>query len=195
MWTIMKSLFSIKKEGNRYESLETMEWGCGRIMPQGLNESIILIRLLSAMEMVKEDMNPELLRKVKEEFIPSAYRLLKPQVVAIHNISCWANSGIGVMGLFACNQEMIDFAFEGEYNNRRQLREGVTKDFFWYEGSIHYNFFTLEGMVYLSMFADHYNYDFGEELGIIENMLLTAFDYAFPMICCRIQMMDGRTLT
>ncbi|HEY8395480.1 MAG TPA: hypothetical protein VIK96_01745, partial [Bacilli bacterium] len=34
------------KSGNVYEDYETMKWGCGRILPQGLNEAIITTRMI-----------------------------------------------------------------------------------------------------------------------------------------------------
>lgn len=167
------------KEGLEFDTIEEMKWGCGRILPQGLNESILMNRVIFSAEIMKDYLDEALLSRFKEVFIPQVYALLSPQVIAIHNISCWVNSTIGSMGLFAGNQEMIDFAFKGEYNMGRQLREGVTADNFWHEGSIHYNFFTLEGVTSLTLFAKTYGYDFGEELDIVENMLLSAYDYAF----------------
>jgi len=170
------------KEGLEFDTIEEMKWGCGRIMPQGLNEAIILNRILFSMTILKDDVQATILEQFKTKFIPSVFGLLKAQVVQIHNISCWMNSTIGSMGLFAENQEMIDFAFKGEFNIGRQLREGVTDDNFWYEGSIHYNFFTLEGLTSLALFAKTFNYDFGPELKIVENMLLTAYEYAFDTL-------------
>ncbi len=167
------------KEGEEFDTIDEMHWGCGRIMPQGLNEAIILNRMLFSMELMKEAVSDDVLDAFKMTFIPEVFRLLKPQVIQIHNISCWMNAVIGSMGLFAGNQEMIDFAFKGEFNIGRQLREGVTDDNFWYEGSIHYNFFTLEGVTSLTLFAKVYDYDFGPELAVVENMLITAYYYAF----------------
>lgn len=166
------------KSENVFDSLETMGWGCGRLMPQGLNESISMNRFFAGTTIIKDDLDDEFLGDL-DVFISQVYALLKPQVDKIHNISCWVNSAIGIMGLFSGNQEMIDFVFEGELNIRRQLREGVTKDRFWYEGSIHYNFFTLEGISYLALFAKQFNYEFGEELEIVKEMYVAAYKYAF----------------
>jgi len=166
------------KLSETFDSLETMSWGCGRLMPQGLNECIGLIRLFAGMTIIKDDLSQEYLGKV-DRFVVQVFDLLKPQVDKIHNISCWVNSGIGCLGLFAGNQEMIDFAFEGDLNIRRQLREGVTDDGFWHEGSIHYNFFTLEGISYLALMAKTFDYDFGKELDIVKYMFEAAYKYSF----------------
>lgn len=166
------------KERQVFDSYEEMTWGCGRILPQGLNESIIAIRMINALEIVKNDIGQEFLDYVYEHMFKEMYRLLRPQVNQIHNIRCWNNSAIGVIGLFFNDKEMIDFAFEGEYNINRQLEVGVTKDYFWYEGSIHYNFFTLEGVTNLLIFAKLYNHEFKTE-SIIEHMFIEAYNYAF----------------
>lgn len=167
------------KEREVFNTYSEMKWGCGRILPQGLNESIIAIRMISALEIVKNDLDKPFLEAVYHNMFREMYYLLKPQVNQIHNIRCWNNSAIGVIGLFFNDQEMIDFAFNGPYNIRRQLREGVTSDHFWYEGSIHYNFFTLEGVVNLCLFAKLYNYPFGKELEIVHQMFIEAYHYAF----------------
>lgn len=167
------------KEREVFDSYDEMKWGCGRILPQGLNESIIAIRMISALEIVKSDLDKDFLDMIYQKMFKEMYLLLKPQVNQIHNIRCWNNSAIGVIGLFFDDKEMIDFAFNGPYNIRRQLREGVTKDNFWYEGSIHYNFFTLEGVSNLALFSSIYNYEFGSEIRILHNMFVEAYHYAF----------------
>lgn len=167
------------KEGLTFDTIEEMKWGCGRIMPQGLNESIFIIRMINALELVKDDIGEEFLKNLNENLFKEAFKLLKPQVDKIHNISCWKNSAIGIMGLFTNNKEMLDFVFNGEFNIRRQLREGVTVDRFWYEGSIHYNFFTLEGITNLLLFSELYNFDFGVEKEIVREMFVAAYKYAF----------------
>ncbi|QUI24665.1 heparinase II/III family protein [Vallitalea pronyensis] len=167
------------KEGAEYDHIEEMSWGCGRIMPQGLNESIFIIRMINALELVKDDIGDGFLENVYYDLFQPCFKLLQPQVDKIHNISCWLNSAIGMMGLFSQDDDMIDFAFCGTFNIRRQIREGVTADGFWYEGSIHYNFFTLEGITNLLLFSSVYDFDFGHEKHIIKRMFLSAYMYSF----------------
>ncbi len=168
------------KERKVFKNYDEMKWGCGRILPQGLNESIITIRMIQALEIVKNDLEQEFLDYVYEHLFKEIYLLLKPQVNMIHNIRCWNNCAIGLIGLFFKDQEMIDFAFNGPYNIRKQIDEGVTADGFWYEGSIHYNFFTLEGITPLILFSEIYGYDFGQkQKEVVKNMFISAYHYAF----------------
>lgn len=168
------------KENLTADSYDTMPWGCGRMMPQGLNESIVAIRFVQTIEILRDELAPEFLDLMYHNMFREMYALLAPQATRIHNISCWNLSAIGVMGLAFQDQEMIDFAFTSEFNIRKQLKTGVTKDFFWYEGSIHYNFFLLEGITYLFLFSKIYDYDFGKtESEILRNMFVQAYNYAF----------------
>lgn len=168
------------KENEICESYDNMKWGCGRMMPQGLNESIVAIRFIQTIEILRDELSQEWLELVHEKLFKEMFRLLAPQATRIHNISCWNLSAIGVMGLAFGDQEMIDFTFGSEYNIREQLKKGVTPDYFWYEGSIHYNFFLLEGISYLFLFCRLYGWEFGEEsTRILTNMFIQAYNYAF----------------
>ncbi len=168
-----------KKENDIYESYETMEWGCGRIMPQGLNESIIGIRVAQAYEIIADDVDAEFKAKL-DSWFKEMYRLLKPQVVAIHNISVWADCAIGVMGFVCKDEEMVDFAFNSEFGLNNQMKKGVTEDFFWYEGSTHYNYFLLEGVCYLFLFAHLYDYKMDKECyDIIVSMYEAGAEFTF----------------
>ena len=172
------------KENVICDTYETMKWGCGKMMPQGLNEAIVAIRFIQTIEILRPELDQEWLNYVHRKLFREMFRLLAPQAVAVHNISCWSLAAIGVMGLAMKDQEMIDYAFSSPFNIHRQLAEGVTADGFWYEGSIHYNFFLLEGVSYLFLFSRIYDYDFGRKsTAIFEHMFVKAYEYAFDNLC------------
>ncbi|SHH67074.1 heparinase II/III domain-containing protein [Clostridium grantii] len=153
--------------------------GAAKIMPQALNEAIILVRIISALEMVKNEIGKEYLDEINKKLFIPATNLLTPQLIRIHNIPCWINSALGIVALFTDNKELLDKVFNSEFGVRNQLKEGVTDEGFWYEGSVHYNFFLLEGVTNLLLFTKLYDYDFGEEEAIIRKMFKSAFYYAF----------------
>lgn len=153
--------------------------GAGRLMPQGLNEAIVITRIINALEMVKEDLEPVFMQMVKERFLKEAAALLKPQVNQIHNIPTWKNCALGIIGFFCRDQELLDFVFNSEFGIENQLKKGVTPDGFWYEGSIHYNFFVLEGLTNLLLFTKLYGYDFATGREYAHRMLNAAYHYAF----------------
>ncbi len=167
------------KTGETYKCIEEAKWGCGRILPQGLNESILTVRLLFATEIIRDKLDKSFLDKLYKNLFKEIAKILIPQVDKIHNIICWNNAAIGSIGLFFNDEDLIKFAFEGEYNVRKQIEKGLTEDDFWYEGSMHYNFFTLEGLTYLLFYAKQYNYNFGEQEKLILKMYKAPYYIAF----------------
>lgn len=168
------------KEGELFSDESKADWGCGRIMPQGLNESIIMVRSILTLEILKEDLDGDFKKQFHESFVIPFYRMIMPQVNKVHNIPCWNLAGLGCAALYFDDKDMVDFVFHGAFNIRRQLSEGVTSDGFWYEGSIHYNFFLLEGVTTLLLFCHLYNVDFGfESEQTVIRMLQAAYAFAF----------------
>ena len=167
------------KEGNTYEDIASMKWGCGRILPQGLNESIIAIRIIQALELLKDELPKGYKQMIHDSMFEEFYRIIMPQVDSIHNIRVWNLAALGAAALFFGDEDILDFVFKGEFNIHRQLAEGVTPDMFWYEGSIHYNFFLLEGMMTFLVFCHVYGKAFGDDEKILSGMLENAYMYAF----------------
>ncbi len=153
--------------------------GAGRLMPQGLNEAIVTVRALCALEIIKDDLDTAFIDMLKIKFFDEIVALLKPQVTEIHNIPCWKNCAIGMIGLFFDDPSLVDFSLNSELGLWNQLQKGVSGDNFWYEGSIHYNFFILEGLTNLLLFSKQYNHPVAFLETYVENMLTSAFEYAF----------------
>lgn len=171
--------FVLHAKGSVVDDITVDIGGAGKIMPQGLNEAIITVRIINALEILKEDLDKEYLDSINEKFFKKLVVLFKPQVCRIQNIACWINSALGLIGLFTKDKELVDFVFNSEFGINNQLKKGVTDSGFWYEGSIHYNFFVLEGVTNLLLFTKIYEEDFeiGEEK--VRHMLKAAYEYAF----------------
>lgn len=187
---MMKRIISFYADNYKYFALHAKEkincdvtidvGGAGRMMPQGLNEAIAAIRFTNAMELVKDDLEKEWIEKIREEFFEPLYDLLLPQKMHIHNIPIWLNSAFGIMGLFFGKEEWLNEAVKDKFNIYEQLDHGLTTSGFWYEGSIHYNFFALEGLMTFLVFAKSYNYEIPElYLNKVRHMLSAAYSYAF----------------
>lgn len=154
--------------------------GAGRIMPQGLNEAIMSIRLVNALELIKDTLSLEWKEQVKEKLFAPIVELLLPQKQKVHNIPVWLNSAIGELGLFFGEETWVKEAVEAPYNLYELLRKGVTESGFWYEGSIHYHFFALEGVLSFLAFAEDYGLPVPEDVErIVFQMLKAPYYYAF----------------
>lgn len=154
--------------------------GAGKIMPQGLNEAIIAIRMVNAMELVKKELEESWVEEICKKLYEPMFELFYPQKQHIHNIPTWINSAIGVMGFFFGKEPWIKEATENPFNLYEQLKHGVTESGFWYEGSIHYNFFALEGVMNFMVFAQTYGYQVPEwAKEKVIHMFDAAYRYAF----------------
>ncbi len=168
------------KEDHEFDSIKDMDWGCGKIMPQGLNESILTIRIVQSLELIQGDELKDFIEGVKKNLLYPMVELLVPQVNMIHNIRVWNIAAIGAVALYCDDSKLFDWCYNSEFGVRAQLNTGVTEDGFWFEGSIHYNFFLLEGMISLMMLSEVYNHPFEEkEKTILNHMLERAYMYAF----------------
>jgi hypothetical protein len=167
------------KENRIFSSISSASWGCGKIMPQGLNEAIFIIRLLTALSLVKPMLTAED-RKDIQSFCVLATELLLPQIDRIHNIPIWISSALAVIGAFSDEPSLIETAFSGEYGLVRQLEKGLSDDGFWFEGSIHYHFFALEAILNAMIFAKSRKYPIDRKFATrVKKMLLMPKLYAF----------------
>lgn len=168
------------KENFEARTISEMKWGSGRMMPQSLNESIVIIRVIQALLILDDDLDDDFKNLVKTRFMRPMIEVMTPQVDEIHNIRVWLMAAIGSMSLYLEDKELYDWVMHSEFGIDNQLKKGVTADGFWYEGSIHYNFFLLEGVTSFMMLAKIYGADIGKEnLDIVEKMLVNAYHYAF----------------
>ena len=153
--------------------------GAGKIMPQGLNEGYMLILIVKALTILGDKVSEEERNIIKEQLVrPAIEDVLVPQIVRIHNIVCWIECGIAVSGFYFNEQRWIDHAFVGAFNIPNQLKDGVTKNHLWYEGSIHYHFFMLEAMMNLMVYPEA-DALMKNQKEVIKKMLISAYEYAF----------------
>ncbi|MDO5402746.1 MAG: heparinase II/III family protein [Eubacteriales bacterium] len=187
---IMKNIISFYADNYKYFAIHAKEkincsstvdvGGAGKMMPQGLNEAIVAIRFINAMELVKKELDNEWIEDIRVKFFEPLYILLLPQKMHIHNIPIWLNSAFGIMGLFFGNEQWLNEAVKDKFNIFEQLDNGLTVSGFWYEGSIHYNFFALEGLMTFLVFAESYDYKIPKRyLDKVRHMLSSAYIYAF----------------
>ena len=154
--------------------------GNGKITPQALNEAIFLTKTVNGLELLKEYLDADFIQFVTEKLlIPGAY-FVNAQKKIIHNIPCWINAAVGTVGLFAHNDDLIAKGFDAPLGLFDQVRQGVTESFFWYEGSIHYNCFTIESFLNLFLLAGIYGKEIAPDVRqTVYNMMLAPCKMAF----------------
>lgn len=172
--------FKVQAKGKIVDNLTIDVGGASKIMPQGLNEAIMLIRITNALSLIKSELDPEWIDKINENLFQPAINLLNPQRVRIHNIALWIGTAIASVALLTEDNEKVNEVYLGEFGIKNQIDNGFTDDGFWYEGSIHYNYFALEGVVNFLLFAELYNYNIEDRVkDKVLDILKAPYEYAF----------------
>jgi hypothetical protein len=126
--------------------------GGGRTTSQTLDEAIWLIALTEGMDLIWNTLSPEDVQTVRERLLLPAVRdVILPKKRGVHNIQCWQNSAVGLVGLLLGDRALIDAAIDDPHNGaRKNLADGVLGEGIWWEGSWGYHFYALDGILHLT---------------------------------------------
>lgn len=172
--------FKLQAKGKLVEDLNIDVGGASRIMPQGLNEAIMITKISFALELIKEEISQGWIEDLYNNFFKYVIEILDKQRIRLHNIALWIGAAIASVGALLNDKSIIDSVYNGEFGIRNQIKNGFTKDGFWYEGSIHYNYFALEGVVTFFVIAKLNNYKIDNEvLEQVLYVLKAPYEYSF----------------
>ena len=129
--------------------------GKGKVEPQSLDEGVWAIAILRGLYPARRLFTAAQLEKWYRLLFKPLAELLLPQSMHVHNIPCWLRCAIGMIGITFGDDTLLTAALEGDFGIRRQVAAGFTADGLWYEGSLHYHYYTAEGLTYfLALYAD-----------------------------------------
>jgi len=122
--------------------------GGGRVGPQTLDESTWLIPVCQGADLIwdklSEDDKDIIARKM---MLPAAKDVILRHRIGVHNIQCWKNSAVGLVGFLLGNDELISEAIHNpERGYWTQMHKGVLPDGIWWEGAWGYHFYTLSAL-------------------------------------------------
>lgn len=121
--------------------------GGGRTMAQTLDESVWLIPIAWGYSLIRETMPEESRRRIETDLLLPAADVIREHKMGIHNIQCWKNSAVGLVGLVTGNQELVREAIDDpDRGFRAQIARGVTDDGLWWEGSLGYHRYTMQAL-------------------------------------------------
>jgi len=141
--------------------------GGGRVHPQTLDESGWLIPICQGADLVWDVLSEDDRQAVAEKLLqPAAREVILPHIKGVHNIQCWKNSAVGLVGLLLGDDELVWEAVENpEQGYWKQMAAGVTPDGAWWEGAWGYHFYTLSALWGLTEGARNCGLDlYGEAL-------------------------------
>lgn len=141
--------------------------GGGRIGPQTLDEAMWLIPVAQGADLIWDTLSAADRRVLADKlFLPAARDVILAHKMGVHNIQCWKNSAVGVVGFLLGDAALINAAIEDPIRGyRTQMAKGVQPDGVWYEGAWGYHFFTLSAVWPLTEAARNCRIDlYGEPL-------------------------------
>ncbi len=121
--------------------------GGGKLLAQTLDESVWLIPVAWGYSLVRETLGEEARRRIEQDLLLPAAEVIREHKMGIHNIQCWKNSAVGVVGLVTGREELVREAIDDpERGFRAQIAKGVTEEGLWYEGSLGYHAYTMQAL-------------------------------------------------
>lgn len=122
--------------------------GRGKIMAQSLDEAVFILAVFRALFPLRDKISPEKRAVWTEKlFLPMCEFLLgQTDFHQIHNIALWMRCAVGAAALFIEDDALLSRAMEPPYGIRAQVEEGYTKDGIWNECSMHYHYYSTEGL-------------------------------------------------
>ncbi len=117
--------------------------GGGRVGPQTLDESTWLIPVAQGADLVWDDLSEADRRTIETGLLRPAAEVIRQQKLGIHNIQCWKNSAVGLVGLLLDDSELIADAVTSNHGFKAQMAQGVTGSGMWYEGAWGYHWYTV----------------------------------------------------
>lgn len=162
--------------------------GGGRVGPQTLDESVWLIPLTQGADLVWEALGVAERETIAGKMLlPAVREVILPHLLGVHNIQCWKNSAVGLVGLLLGDEELIREAIDNPARGYwRQMRGGVSPEGAWWEGAWGYHFYTLSALwslveagrnCGLSLYGEEYKRMFDAPLAFaLPNSRLPAFN-------------------
>jgi alpha-L-fucosidase len=145
--------------------------GNSRLMFQSLDDAVVLTKLVKAARMLPGGKRAywygSLFKPMAEQLDESMQR--------VHNIAVWQRSAMAVAALYGRDDALYRRAIDGPYGIRRQLQDGVTSDYLWFEQSILYNDYVASALAPLFEVAD-----LPREKAIARNLSLAPLFLRFP---------------
>ncbi|MGE0970027.1 heparinase II/III domain-containing protein [Klebsiella sp. WOUb02] len=120
--------------------------GPGKMNAQTLCEANCILEMALGYDFIAQTLSAEQQQHIRSRLLRCAALFLRqhrsPQ---IHNHEVKISAALAVLGFVLQDEELLDFAVNQTYGLRWQLANGLLSEGLWFEGSIHYHYYALEG--------------------------------------------------
>ena len=124
--------------------------GGGKIGPQTLDESTWTIPVAQGADLIWDTLSEVDKTHLGNDLFRAAAQVIRQHKMPIHNIQCWKNSAVGLVGLLLNDADLVAEAVNGEAGFKKQIEKGISADGQWYEGAWGYHFYTMNATLPLA---------------------------------------------
>ncbi|MBI5693227.1 MAG: heparinase II/III family protein [Verrucomicrobia bacterium] len=153
-----------------------------RLFWQTLTEATNLTKFTEAVRLLGDAATPEQRRRWKQRFFDPEVKALNSTMKSIHNIATWQRCAVAQVALLFGDEAMWREALNGTFGLRRQMAEGITSDYLWYEQSVGYNSYVVRAVMSLFTAAGICGRadELAHEMATAENLMLAPLYLRFP---------------
>lgn len=124
--------------------------GGGKIGPQTLDESTWTIPVAQGADLIWDTLSQDDKTHIGNDLLRPAAQVIRQHKMPIHNIQCWKNSAVGLVGLLLNDADLVAEAVNGDVGFKKQIEKGISADGQWYEGAWGYHFYTMSATLPLA---------------------------------------------
>jgi oligo-alginate lyase len=153
-----------------------------RLFWQTLTEASNLVKYTEAVRLLGDYVTAERRERWRTEFFAPEVAVLNANFQQVHNIATWQRCAAAQVALLFGDDAMWREAIDGKFGLRRQMADGITSDYLWYEQSLGYNAFVVRAVTTLFTTAGVYDRaaELAPEMAAAENLMLAPIYLRFP---------------
>ncbi|MSU23741.1 MAG: heparinase [Opitutus sp.] len=153
-----------------------------RLFWQSLTEASNLVKFTETVRLLGGRVPAAQLQQWRTQFFEPEVVVLNKNFQQIHNIATWQRCAVAQVALLFGDEPMWREALDGKFGLRRQLADGITSDYLWYEQSLGYNGFVVAAVNTLFTTAGLYGRaaELAPEMATAENLMLATLYLRFP---------------
>ncbi|WP_368757626.1 heparinase II/III family protein [Klebsiella sp. P1CD1] len=120
--------------------------GPGKMNAQTLCEANCILDMALGYDFISDSLTPGEQQHIRENLLRCAATFLRQhRTPQIHNHEVKINAALAVLGFILEDEDLLEFAVFQPYGLRWQLENGLLAEGLWFEGSIHYHYYALQG--------------------------------------------------
>lgn len=128
--------------------------GPGKMNAQTLCEANCLLDFALGYDFISEALSADNREYITSRLLRSgAEFLMAHRTAQLHNHEVKIGAAVAVIGFILEDESLLEFAVNEPYGLRYQLKHGLFEEGLWFEGSVHYHFYALQGFLTFEKFA------------------------------------------